>query len=432
VSESELIANSIANFATGLGADGTASASHVLMGLPPTSGYSLRLERLATNPLIHLILSKYLEGWSCDQFTVTDRKNREHEKLTKKIRNYLENIREADRYSLIMGGAALIPDRDELIPIGSDELHAVDSLFNNYQYVGGLNGETQVFNRQDIIILDGKIQCPSRRKRIENRGWNYSYVAYLEEAVTRYEAAFLQLQEALRTSNMLGLGLEGFASLHNCSADQRRGMDTFFTDVRRAVDISNLFPYDKDLQQPAFMSKNLNGAADIFAKAVDNLVLHAQISYSGLMGMRAKSGLGSDEDETQSDNKTIDDHVERRIIPSIQRANELLAILPSGYTIHYDSLFSDDEKKAAEVEKINVDANAVRVNTVLQVAEATGMEPGKILQLLGFSQAEETGLGLENLVINSAQTKSQLTDNAANWLKGDEIYQMLMETELES
>jgi hypothetical protein len=150
------------------------------------------------------------------------------------------------------------------------------------------------------------------------------------------------------------------------------------------------------------------------------------------MGMRAKSGLGSDEDETQSDNKTIDDHVERRIIPSIQRANELLAILPSGYTIHYDSLFSDDEKKAAEVEKINVDANAVRVNTVLQVAEATGMEPGKILQLLGFSQAEETGLGLENLVINSAQTKSQLTDNAANWLKGDEIYQMLMETELES
>lgn len=428
-----ITANSILNLVTGAGTIGDGQSSYELTGLW-RSGWIAQTE-LASNPTMYLILSKYVDGWSDKQFKVIDRKNREHPRLTEELRELLGVIREADFYSLSMGGAALIRESaqdDDFFAVGSDELQPVDDFYNTYQYVGGLTGQTYSFAKDEIVLIDGYIRSPSRRYRRFNRGWNISFVDYLREAVTQYEAALYELLDSLRKANMLGMGLDGFGSIDTCNEDTSRSITMFLKDLVETINASNLLPYDKNLQNPGFLSRNLNGAPEIFSKAVDNLVALSGIPYSILMGMRAKSGLGNDSDESLSYYKMIDEYVEGRIIPACRKALELLGVLPKGYSIKYDTLYSEDEKKTAEVEKINVEANEIRVRTVLAIAEKLALEPARVEQLLGLvAEGNEQPEGLKNLVINSAQTRSQLLGNTANWLKGDEAYQLLMGTRIE-
>lgn len=433
MNEHVLTANSIFNLVTGAGTIGDGQSSYQITGLM-RSGWISQTE-LASNPTMYLILSKYVDGWSEKQFTIIDRKNREHPRLTEELHKLLADVREADFYSLSMGGAGLIREsaRDtEFTAVGSDELQPADDFYNTYTFVGGYTGKTYTFNKDEIVLIDGYIRSPSRRYRKFNRGWNISFVDYLRDAVTKYEAALYEILDSLRKANMLGMGLDGFGSIDTCNADTARSISMFLKDVVETINASNLLPYDKNLQQPGFLSRNLSGHPEIFAKAVDNLVAVSGIPYSILMGMRAKSGLGNDSDESLSYYKLIDEYVEDRIIPAVQNGLNLLGVMPKGYTIKYDSLYSEDEKKVAEVEKINVEANAIRVNTVLAIAEKLALEPARIEQLLGMvAESGDPPEGLQNLVINSAQTRPQLIENTANWLKGDEAYQLLMGTRIE-
>ncbi|MGL5061727.1 MAG: anti-CBASS protein Acb1 family protein [Microcoleus sp.] len=428
-----LTANSIFNLVTGAGTIGDGQSSYQLSGLFQ-SGWIAQTD-LASNPTMYMILSKYVDGWSEKQFKIVDRKNREHPRLTEELRKILGDVREADFYSLTMGGAGLIRESakdTEFTAIGSDELQPIDDFYSTYQYVGGLTGKTYNFSKDEIVLINGYIRSPSRRYRKHSRGWNISFVNYLEDAVTKYEAALYEILDSLRKANMLGMGLDGFGSIDTCNPETARAISGFIGDIVETINSANFLPYDKNLQAPGFLSRNLTGQPEIFAKAVDNLVAISGIPYSILMGMRSKSGLGNDSDESLSYYKLIDEYVEDRIIPAAHKAMLLLGIMPKGYTIGYDTLYSEDEKKVAEVEKINVEANSIRVNTVLQIAEKLVLEPARIEQMLGLvSESGEQPEGLQNLVINSAQTRPQLIENTANWLKGDEAYQLLMGTRIE-
>jgi hypothetical protein len=370
-------------------------------------------------------VSLLADEWQDAQFSVSAEDTSEAERATRSIRALIPVVRDAYRASLIFGGAAVVSSADGPKAIGADELipNTVIGGIGSYNYLGQYVDGVIEIPKDQLVVIDG---LPlSRRLRQANRGWGLSYVDTIADAIAQYEASKYSLMRALHKSNLLVYGMEGMADLIG-SEDDRDYLREHISDVVAAVEQENILAVDSKSASATFLQRNLTGLKELHDAAMDDVVAKTGLAYSIFWNTKGKTGLGADDSETQHYHQKIDAICEGLKAKIVELA-KLLGSWDDSYTLNYTPLHVEDQKIAAETNKINSDSSTSKLTAITQACNATTplitVEEGRALLGITTDKAKAADQ-IESLTINSGL--DPLQSDIGEWLKGDPLLGLLL------